>query len=74
VRALAVVVLPPHDLDLSWHKTRPIHPRRIPKPRCASKKYPLLIAEVAHDHPEAERLEIWFLDEARSAPHRRTRR
>jgi hypothetical protein len=24
-----------------------------------------LIAEVARDHPEAERLEIWFLDEAR---------
>jgi hypothetical protein len=24
-----------------------------------------LIAEVARDHPEAERLEVWFLDEAR---------
>ena len=24
-----------------------------------------MIAEVARDHPEAERLEVWFLDEAR---------
>jgi transposase len=24
-----------------------------------------LIAEVAHDHPEAQSLEVWFLDEAR---------
>jgi hypothetical protein len=29
------------------------------------KKFPTLIAEVARDHPEAERLEIWFQDEAR---------
>jgi hypothetical protein len=29
------------------------------------KKFPVLIAEVARDHPEAERLEVWFLDEAR---------
>jgi hypothetical protein len=25
----------------------------------------MLISEVAHDHPEAERLEVWFLDETR---------
>jgi hypothetical protein len=33
--------------------------------RSPLKKFPALIAEVARDHPEAERLEIWFLDEAR---------
>ena len=39
--------------------------RPIPKPRRASKKFPALIAAVARNHPEAERLEVWFLDEAR---------
>ena len=29
------------------------------------KKFQALIAEVARDHPEAERLEVWFQDEAR---------
>jgi hypothetical protein len=29
------------------------------------KKFPALIAEVARDHPEAARLEVWFQDEAR---------
>jgi DDE superfamily endonuclease len=29
------------------------------------KKFPALIEAIGRDHPEAERLEIWFLDEAR---------
>jgi hypothetical protein len=29
------------------------------------KKFPALIAAIARDHPEAERLEVWFQDEAR---------
>jgi hypothetical protein len=29
------------------------------------KKFSELIAGIANDHPEAERLEVWFLDEAR---------
>ena len=40
-------------------------PRPTPKPRRASKKLPALIATITRDHPEAERLEVWFLDEAR---------
>jgi hypothetical protein len=41
-------------------------PRGRPQgPGPLQKKFPALIAEVARDHPEAERLEVWFLDEAR---------
>jgi transposase len=55
-----------HDLDLSWQKARPIHPDADRKAQEELKKnFPALIAEVARDHPEAERLEVWFLDEAR---------
>jgi hypothetical protein len=54
-----------HDLGVSWQKARPIHPRPTARPRSASKKFPALIAEIARDHPEAARLEVWSLDEAR---------
>jgi hypothetical protein len=40
-------------------------PRPTARPRAASKKFPALIEAIARDHPEAERLEVWFLDEAR---------
>ncbi|MCC2665671.1 MAG: family transposase [Geminicoccaceae bacterium] len=54
-----------HDLGLSWQKTRPIHPEADPKAQARLKKFQALIGEVAHDHPDAERLEVWFQDEAR---------
>jgi hypothetical protein len=54
-----------HDLDLSWQKARPIRPEADPQVQAAFKKNSTLIAEVTRDHPEAERLEVWFLDEAR---------
>jgi hypothetical protein len=38
---------------------------RPPGPGPLQKKFPALIAAIARDHPEAERLEVWFLDEAR---------
>jgi hypothetical protein len=34
-------------------------------PGALQKKFPELIDAIARDHPEAERLEVWFLDEAR---------
>jgi hypothetical protein len=40
-------------------------PKPIARPRCASKKFPVLIAEIARGHRQAERLEVWFLDEMR---------
>ena len=41
-------------------------PRGRPQgPGALQKKFAGLIAEIARDHPEAERLEVWFLDEAR---------
>jgi hypothetical protein len=39
--------------------------RRTARRRRASKKFPALIAEVARDHPEAARIEVWFQVEAR---------
>ena len=36
------------------------------------KRFPALIAEIAAAHPEAERLELWFLDEARIGQTGRT--
>jgi transposase len=38
----------------------PCTPRRTARLRCASKKCPVLIAAVARDHREVERLEVWF--------------
>jgi DDE superfamily endonuclease len=44
----------------------PRAPRGRPQsPGPLQKKFPELIAAIARDHPEAERLEVWFLDEAR---------
>ncbi|MCE3246844.1 MAG: family transposase [Geminicoccaceae bacterium] len=47
-------------------KTRPVHPAADAKAQARFKKGSRRwIAEIARDHPEAERLEIWFQDEAR---------
>jgi Winged helix-turn helix len=54
-----------HDLGLSWQKTRPVHPQADSKAQARFKKFAALMVEVARDHPDAERLEVWFLDEAR---------
>jgi len=55
-----------HDLGLSWQKARPIHPEADRQAQARfKKKFPALIAAIARAHPEAERLEVWFLDEAR---------
>jgi hypothetical protein len=55
-----------HDLGLSWQKARPMHPEADLNAQARfKKKFPVLIAEIAHDHPEAQSLEVWFLDEAR---------
>ena len=54
-----------HDLDLSWQKTR-----LIQGPGALQQKFAGLITEIARDHLEADRLEIWFLDEARVRPDR----
>jgi hypothetical protein len=35
------------------------------KPRPASKKFPAVIEAIAREHPDAERIAVWFLDEAR---------
>jgi hypothetical protein len=41
----------------------PDPPRGRPqRPGPLQKKFPALIAQVARDHPAAERIEIWFLD------------
>jgi transposase len=57
-----------HDLDLSWQKTRPVHPAADAKAQARFKEsFPALIAEIARDHPAAERLEVWFQD-GRLAP------
>ena len=62
-----------HGLNLSWQKTRPVHPQADPKAQAAfKKKFPALIAEIAAAHPEAVRLELWFLDEARIGQTGRT--
>jgi transposase InsO family protein len=57
-----------HDLGLSWQKARPVHPAADRQAQEAFKKVPAVIAEVARGHPEAGRLEVWFLDEARVGP------
>ena len=55
-----------HGLDLSWQKTRPVHPQANLKAQQAFKNTsPGLMGEIATAHPEADRLEVWFLDEAR---------
>jgi len=54
-----------HDLDLSWQKARPIHPEADLKAQARFKKIPGADRRGRRDHPEAERLEVWFLDEAR---------
>jgi transposase len=54
-----------HDLGLSWQKARPIHPEADRQAQARQKNVPALIAAIAREHPEAERLEVWFLDEAR---------
>jgi hypothetical protein len=57
---------PLKNLDLSWQKTRPVHPKSDPRAQADfKKKFRNLIAETAAAHPEAERIEVWLQDEAR---------
>src|SRR3954451_19294312 len=51
----------PRGLDLSWQKARPVHPEAA---GALQKNLPGLIEEVARDHL-GERVELWFMDEAR---------
>ena len=44
-----------HSLDLSWQTPRPRH----------AETDPAALARIAAEHPEAERFEVWFQDEAR---------
>lgn len=59
------------NLDLSWQKTRPVHPKADRKAQADFKrKFRNLIAETAATHPEAAdfhlgRIEVWLQDEAR---------
>src|SRR4051794_14646331 len=49
-------------LDLSWQKTRPVHPEGA---GAVQKTLPGAMRETADRHPEAARVELWFMDEAR---------
>ncbi|MBW8271520.1 IS630 family transposase [Caldovatus aquaticus] len=55
-----------HDLDLSWQTPRPRHAETDRAAREAFKKgFAAALSQIAADHPEAERIEVWFQDEAR---------
>jgi transposase len=54
------------SLDLSRQKARPVHPEADPRAQERFKKnLPGVMREAADQHPEAGRVELWFMDEAR---------
>jgi hypothetical protein len=56
-----------HDLGLSWQNAPPVHHEADRKAQARFKKITCADRRDRRDHPEAEGLEVWFLDEARVA-------
>ena len=59
-------------LDLSWQKARPVHPEADPKAQERFKKPSGPAPGVVDRHPEAARVELWLMDEARIGQKGRT--
>jgi transposase len=62
-----------HDLDLSWQTPRPRHAEtNYAAQEAFNDGFAATLAQIKADHPEPERIEVWFPDEARVGQKGRT--